>query len=120
MEHIRVWSWQPEFAEVLKALDEIGEPHPNVLLPCVAFVQRHNGQITGISILQCVPLIEPFLATTGKNSIALLREVEKFVEQTKIPRLLMHTEDENMEKAITKHGARRSQWTWYERRAVCV
>ncbi len=120
------------FEMVPKVTDElarIGQPAPNLLLPCIAWTAEEDGKILRVAVLQSLPVVEPFNSTCEEGEDAamtreLFKRVHEFVEANKIPRVFIHPDHPAMRRIMRHVGGKDTNQQWMEWRpeweGVCV
>lgn len=91
----------PTIQKVLEYLDALGEPQPNALLS-VAFGAEDKGDIKAISLIQSLPIVEPFHAEPGfgHHLGKLFEMTQEFIIGSNAKRVLMHTGHPAMKKML--------------------
>jgi hypothetical protein len=92
-------------AKVRELLEKLGEPSPHFLLSCAWIAEKEDGEIVGLSIMQSVPIIEPFkMVSNAHDGGEVLRKLfdmtQEFVRASKTPRVLMHTSHPAMKRML--------------------
>jgi hypothetical protein len=111
----------PTFMDAAEKLLDLEQPLPNPNLPHLAFVIRDKGAIIGITVVQCMAMIEPFKVDSepegGRLSGVLFRYVENYIRETGVQRLMMHTGDAKMQALLERtDGVREVPDKFYEYR----
>jgi len=112
----------PDFIPIAEKLVEMDQPLPNPAMPCLAFTAVDDkGELVGFSVLSCIALIEPFHVPSesegGMISARLFKYVEKYVRDSGVHRLFVHSDSAKMQKMIQRAGGRVVPEPCYEFRA---
>lgn len=105
---------------VMDELARIGQPAPNLLLPCIAWTaEDDDGRILRVAILQSLPVVEPFNSTCADGEDAemtreLFKLVHEFVESNQVPRVFMHPDHPAMQRMLRHVGGKHTNQTWME------
>lgn len=94
----------PTFVKVAEYLESIHEPQPNPML-CIGFAAEDNeGNIRALSVIQSLPVIEPFTAQPGygQHLGKLFEMTQEFIKGSDARRVLMHTSEPAMMRIINR------------------
>jgi hypothetical protein len=110
----------PEFAKICAELERMGQPLPNLLLPCVAWTAEDaGGRVLRVALLQTVAVVEPFNACYVDGEDAgmtreLFKRVHEFVAAAGVPRVLIHPEHAAMRAMAAMAGCHGVETRWME------
>jgi hypothetical protein len=93
--------------EVAEYLVAIGQPTPNPLLSVAWLARDEAGRIVGMSLLQSIPVVEPFQGEDVEIIKELFRRTEEFIHQSGAPRVFMHTSNRGMQAMLLRKGAQK-------------
>lgn len=100
--------------EVAEYLMSIGQHPPNPMLSVGWLAKNDSGIIVGVIVIQSVPLCEPCIGTDGQIVKDLFERAEKWIRESKPPRVFMHTAHPAMKRMLRMKGAMESCDEWYE------
>jgi hypothetical protein len=66
-----------------------------------------QGRIVGMSLLQSIPVVEPFQGEDVEIIKELFRRTEEFIHQSGAPRVFMHTSNRGMQAMLLRKGAQK-------------